>query len=145
MTVRKELEKMLLEKITAYLALVLELFIFCARTGQCALNQQNKITVTEPGKDAIWISGQNSYPITWSQSKFSFKWNIALMDNEENKVADISTGLSEFNEDQMIHHWLIPQGIQTGSYKVQICASSSPDDCGSSDSFLIRNHEGKRN
>ena len=67
------------------------------------------------------------------------------MDNEENKVADISTGLSEFNEDQMIHHWLIPQSIQTGSYKVQICASSSPDDCGSSDSFLIRNHEGKRN
>ena len=136
---------MLLENLRTCLTLVLELFFFFAQFGKSAQDQRNIITVIEPGKGAIWLSGQHSYPITWSQSKFSFKWNIVLLDSEENKVADISTGLSEFNEGTMIHQWLVPQSVQTGSYKIQICVSSSPDDCGNSESFSIRKSEGEKN
>ena len=131
------------ENVTAHLTLALELLIFFARISVCALNQRNVITVTEPAKGNIWISGQTSYPITWTQSKFSFKWNIVLLDKDQNKVVDISTGLSEFNEAKMIHNWLVPQSVQTGNYKIKICASASPDDCGSSDPFSIQNSEGK--
>ena len=131
------------KNVTACLTLILEVLIFCARISVSALNQRNVITVTEPTKDDVWIPGQTSYPITWTQSKFSFKWNIVLLDNEQNKVADISTGLSEFNEVEMIHRWLVPQSLQTRNYKTQICASASPDDCGGSDSFSIRKSEGK--
>lgn len=131
------------ENVTACLTLILELLIFCARISVSALNQRNVIKVTGPTKGDVWIPGQTSYPITWTQSKFSFKWNIELLDNEENKVADISTGLSEFNEVEMIHRWLVPQGVQSGNYKIKICASASPDDCSSSDLFSIRKSEGK--
>ena len=135
---------MLLKNLTSCFTLVLELFVFFARISECSTNQQNVITITEPGKDAIWISGQNPYPITWSQSKFTFKWNIVLLDNDENKVADISTGLSEFNEVKMRHQWIVPTSIQTGKYRIRICATNTPEDCGSSDSFSIRNSKGKK-
>ncbi|XP_068724426.1 bifunctional arginine demethylase and lysyl-hydroxylase PSR-like [Montipora capricornis] len=123
---------------------MVRLFIFGVEIFECALNQGNVIHVTEPGESDIWISGQTSYPIAWTQSKNSFKWNIALLDEKRNKVTDISEGLSEFNELKMIHHWLIPQSIQSGYYRIEICDSGSPSDCGSSNSFSIRNKEDLR-
>lgn len=135
---------MFVENATAFFTVLLEFLIFCVQICECAVNQHNVITVTQPAKDAIWISGQTSYLITWTQSKFSFKWNIALLDREKNRVTDISTGLSEFNEIEMAHHWLVPQSIQSGSYRVEICASTSSEDCGSSELFSIRNGEGKK-
>lgn len=134
---------MLLKILRRCFSLSLQLFIIQERICECTKSQGNVITVTEPGKDAIWISGPNSYPITWSQSKFSFKWNIVLFDNERNKITDISTGLREFNEVEMTHQWLVPLSVQSGSYKIQICATSVPEECGSSDVFSIRNSKGK--
>lgn len=134
---------MLLKILGRCFAFSLQLFIIQVGICECAKNQGNVITVTEPGKDAIWISGPNSYSITWSQSKFSFKWNIVLLDSERNKITDISTGLREFNEAKMTHQWLVPSSVQSGSYRIQICATSVPDECGSSDVFSIRNSKSK--
>lgn len=112
--------------------------------SECTANKRNLINVTEPEESDIWITGQTSYSIAWTQSKFSFKWDIALLDRERNKVSDISKGLSEFDDFKMTHNWLIPQSIQSGNYRIEICASGSPDDCGSSYPFSIRNSKGKR-
>lgn len=111
--------------------------------SECTANKRNLINVTEPEENDIWITAQTSYSIAWTQSKFSFKWDIALLDRERNKVSDISKGLSEFDEFKMTHNWLIPQSIQSGNYRIEICASGSPDDCGSSYSFSIKNSKGE--
>ena len=134
---------MLLENLIACFALVTDLLI-SSRLCEGALNTRNIITVNEPERGAIWISGQHSYPITWTQSKFCFKWNIELLDTEEKKIAEISTGLSEFNEGQMRHVWLVPSTIQTGDYRIKICENSAPETCGNSESFSIRNSKGKK-
>lgn len=111
--------------------------------SECTTNKRNLINVTEPEENDIWITAQTSYSIAWTQSKFSFKWDIALLDRERNKVSDISKGLSEFDEFKMTHNWLIPQSIKSGNYRIEICASGSPDDCGSSYSFSIRSSKGE--
>ncbi|KAK2551006.1 Lysine-specific demethylase JMJ21, partial [Acropora cervicornis] len=115
------------------------MFISVIEISECTANKRNLINVTEPEESDIWITGQTSYSIAWTQSKFSFKWDIALLDRQRNKVSDISKGLSEFDDFKMTHNWLIPQSIQSGNYRIEICASGSPDDCGSSCSFSIRN------
>lgn len=88
------------------------------------------------------MSGQHSYPIIWTQSKFCFKWDIELLDNEERKIAQISTGLSEFKEGSMRHIWLVPPTIQNGDYLIKICENSAPETCGKSSSFFIRTTKG---
>ena len=124
--------------------LLAAMFISVIEISECTANKRNLINVTEPEESDIWITGQTSYSIAWTQSKFSFKWDIALLDRERNKVSDISKGLSEFDDFKMTHNWLIPQSIQSGNYRIEICASGSPDDCGSSYPFSIRNSKGKR-
>lgn len=124
--------------------LLAAMFISVIELSECTANKRNLINVTEPEESDIWITGQTSYSIAWTQSKFSFKWDIALLDRERNKVSDISKGLSEFDDFKMTHNWLIPQSIQSGNYRIEICASGSPDDCGSSYPFSIRNSKGKR-
>lgn len=124
--------------------LLAAMFISVIELSECTANKRNLINVTEPEESDIWITGQTSYSIAWTQSKFSFKWDIALLDRERNKVRDISKGLSEFDDFKMTHNWLIPQSIQSGNYRIEICASGSPDDCGSSYPFSIRNSKGKR-
>lgn len=124
--------------------LLTAMFISVIELSECTANKRNLINVTEPEESDIWITGQTSYSIAWTQSKFSFKWDIALLDRERNKVSDISKGLSEFDDFKMTHNWLIPQSIQSGNYRIEICASGSPDDCGSSYPFSIRNSKGKR-
>ena len=127
-----------------FFMLLAKMFIFVIEISECTANKRNLINVTEPEEGDIWITGQTSYSIAWTQSKFSFKWDIALLDRERNKVSDISKGLSEFHELKMTHHWLIPQSTHSGSYRIEICASGSPGDCGSSHSFSIRNSKGER-
>lgn len=134
---------MLLENLIACFTLVTELFFF-SRLCESAVNSRNTITVNEPEKGAIWILEQTSYPIIWTQSKFCFKWNIELLDNEENKVVEISSGLSEFSEGTMRHVWLIPHTVPSGDYRVRICEHSAPEICGNSDLFSIRSSEGKK-
>lgn len=133
---------MLLENLIVRLTLVTELFFF-RRLCECTLKPRNIITVSEPERGAIWLSGQNSYPITWSQSKSCFKWNIDLLDNEENKVVEISSGLSEYKEGTMKRIWLVPHSIQSGDYRIKVCENSSPETCGHSGTFTIRNSKGK--
>jgi len=133
---------MLLETLVLRLTLVMELFFF-SRFCESALSPGNIITISQPERGAVWISGHNSYPIEWTQSKFCFKWNIELLDIEENKVVEISSGLSEFKDDTMKHSWLVPQTIQSGSYRIKICENSAPETCGNSGSFTIRNSNGK--
>lgn len=135
--------KMLLENLIVRLTLVTELFFF-RRLCECTLKPRNVITVSEPERGAIWLSGQNSYPITWSQSKSCFKWNIDLLDNEENKVVEISSGLSEYKEGTMKHIWLVPHSIQSGDYRIKVCENSYPETCGKSGTFTIRNSKGKK-
>ena len=127
-----------------FFMLLAAMFISVIEISECTANKRNLINVTEPEESDIWITGQTSYSIAWTQSKFSFKWDIALLDRQRNKVSDISKGLSEFDDFKMTHNWLIPQSIQSGNYRIEICASGSPDDCGSSCSFSIRNSKGKR-
>jgi len=127
-----------------FFMLLAAMFISVIEISECTANKRNLINVTEPEESDIWITGQTSYSIAWTQSKFSFKWDIALLDRERNKVSDISKGLSEFDDFKMTHNWLIPQSIQSGNYRIEICASGSPDDCGSSSSFSIRNSKGER-
>ena len=134
---------MLLENLVLRLTLATELLFF-SRLCESALNQRNIITVSQPERGDVWISGHNSYPIAWTQSKYCFKWNIELLDNEENKVVEISSGLSEFKDDTMRYTWLVPQTIQSGSYRVKICENSAPETCGNSGSFSIRNSKGKK-
>lgn len=134
---------MLLENLIVRLTLVTELFFF-RRLCESAQKPGNVITVSEPESGTTWISGHNSYPITWTQSKSCFKWNIELLDNEENKVVEISSGLSEFKEGTMRHIWLVPQTIQSGDYRIKICENSAPETCGSSGTFTIRNSKGKK-
>ena len=133
---------MLLENLVVRLTLVIELFFF-SRFCESVLNPGNMITISQPERGAVWISGHNSYSIEWTQSKFCFKWNIELLDSENNKVVEISSGLSEFKDDMMKHSWLVPQTIQSGSYRIQICENSAPETCGNSGSFTIRNGNGK--
>ncbi|PFX23498.1 Lysine-specific demethylase 8, partial [Stylophora pistillata] len=128
---------MLIKKLITYLALVIDLLV-PSLLCEGALNSKNNITVIEPVKGAIWMSGQHSYPIIWTQSKFCFKWNIELLDHEERKIAQISTGLSEFKEGSMRHAWLVPPTIQNGDYLIKICENSAPETCGRSSSFFIR-------
>ena len=127
-----------------FFMLLAAIFVSVIEISECTANKRNLINVTEPEESDIWITGQTSYSIAWTQSKFSFKWDIALLDRQRNKVSDISKGLSEFDDFKMTHNWLIPQSIQSGNYRIEICASGSPDDCGSSSSFSIRNSEGNR-
>lgn len=134
---------MLLDYLVVRLTLVTELFVF-SRLCESALNTRNTITVSQPERGAVWISGHSSYPIAWTQSKFCFKWNIELLDNEENKVVEITSGLSEFKDDVMKHSWLVPQTIQSGNYRIKICENSAPETCGNSGSFSIRNSKGKK-
>ena len=134
---------MWLENLVVRLRFVTELFFF-SRLCESALSQGNVITISQPERGAVWISGHNSYPITWTQSKYCFKWNIELLDSEENKVVEISVGLSEFKDDAMKHSWLVPQTIQSGSYRIKICENSAPETCGNSGSFTIRKSNGKK-
>ena len=134
---------MLLVNLVVRLTLVIELFFF-SRLCESTLNPRNIITISQPERGAVWISGHNLYPIAWTQTKFCFKWNIELLDSEENKVAEVSSGLSEFKDDLMKHSWLVPQTIQSGSYRIKICENSAPESCGNSGSFSIRNSNGKK-
>ena len=135
--------KMLLKSVVVRLTLVTELFLF-SRLCESTVNPRNIIKISQPERGAVWISGHNSYPIAWTQSKFCFKWNIELLDSKENKVVEISSGLSEFKDDTMKHSWLVPQTIQSGSYRIKICENSAPETCGNSGSFTIKNGNGKK-
>ena len=134
---------MLLKSVVVRLTLVTELFLF-SRLCESTANPRNIIKISQPERGAVWISGHNSYPIAWTQSKFCFKWNIELLDSKENKVVEISSGLSEFKDDTMKHSWLVPQTIQSGSYRIKICENSAPETCGNSGSFTIKNGNGKK-
>ena len=134
---------MLLENVVVRLTLVTALFFF-SRLCESTLNTRNIIKISQPERGAVWISGHNSYPIAWTQSKFCFKWNIELLDSKENKVVEISSGLSEFKDDTMKHSWLVPPTIQSGSYRIKICENNAPETCGNSGSFTIRNGNGKK-
>jgi len=134
---------MMLENLVVRMTFVAELFFF-SRLCDSAVDPGNIITISQPQRGAVWISGHNSYPIAWTQSKFCFKWNIELLDSEENKVVEISSGLSEFKDDMMKHSWLVPQTIQSGSYHIKICENSAPETCGDSGSFTIRNGNGEK-
>ena len=57
---------------------------------------------------------------------------------------EISSGLSVFKDDTMKHSWLVPQTIQSGSYRIKICENSAPETCGNSGSFIIKNGNGKK-
>ena len=135
--------KMLLKSVVVRLTLVTELFLF-SRLCESTVNPRNIIKISQPERGAVWISGHNSYPIAWTQSKFCFKWNMELLDSKENKVVEISSGLSEFKDDTMKHSWLVPQTIQSGSYRIKICENSAPETCGNSGSFTIKNGNGKK-
>ena len=134
---------MLLKSVVVRLTLVTELFLF-SRLCESTVNPRNIIKISQPERGAVWISGHNSYPIAWTQSKFCFKWNIELLDSKENKVLKISSGLSEFKDDTMKYSWLVPQTIQSGSYRIKICENSAPETCGNSGSFTIKNGNGKK-
>ena len=134
---------MLLKSVVVRLTLVTELFLF-SRLCESIVNPRNLIKISQPERGAVWISGHNSYPIAWTQSKFCFKWNIELLDSKENKIVEISSGSSEFKDDTMKHSWLVPQTIQSGSYRIKICENSAPETCGNSGSFTIKNGNGKK-
>ena len=137
---------MFLKRADSLLKVVFSLVCFHQYNGRANddSNVRNIITLTNPEKHAVWVIGQNSNSISWSQSKFCFKWNIELLDNQHNKVLDISIGLSEFKEGVMRHHWMVPMTVQSGDYRIRICESNSADSCGVSETLFIKNKKGEK-
>ena len=53
-----------------FVMLLAKMFIFVIEISECTANKRNLINVTEPEEGDIWITGQTSYSIAWTQSKF---------------------------------------------------------------------------
>ena len=125
-----------------YFSVVLICLLFSVRHVELSdIPPGNEIRVSEPGKNTVWLPGQNSFSITWTQSMFCFRWNIELLDTEKSRVVEVSTSLSEFKEGAMEYQWLVPSTILPGVYHIKVSDASSPSHFGISESFIVANKD----